>query len=323
MITRQNQLFRVFFYTLLLVVTFDVEAQHLYQQPKPLFEKSTLDEIIGQDHLDGNYNEKLKILWVYGYDEHHIAGAHDYVKVKDLMNGLLSTVSNVEVDEAFEFPSEQQFHENDVIVMFLHLPQLKKKHFDLLQNFIEKGGGVVCLHETVIMRPSSKGNNLANCLGFAWNEGKSKWGAIFDEITIDNQHPIFKRFNTRLTINDEFYWDLFQESEGVNILGSVRTGPAGESVAPLPKDRLSLGASPVFWTYQIGKGKVFGTTTGHHTFTYYDPEFRIILFRSIAWVANRKPGPLMPLVFKGITKEDGMVGITENLRYWEGKKRPQ
>ena len=88
------------------------------------------------------------------------------------------------------------------------------------------------MHETAIIRPAALGKSLSKCLGFAWNEGTSKWGAIFDEINIDNQHAIFRGFPKKLTINDEFYWDLYQE-ESVKILGSVRTGPDEDSSGPV------------------------------------------------------------------------------------------
>ena len=177
------------------------------------------------------------------------------------------------------------------------------------------------LHETAIIRPAKLGKSLSKCLGSAWNEGTSKWGAIFDEITIDNHHDIFKGFPKKLTINDEFYWDLYQE-ESVEILGSVRTGPDENSEGPLSPELLSEKESPVFWTYELGQGKVFGTTTGHHTFTYYDPEFRIILFRAMAWVLDEKPDPFMPLVFEGITDKE-WYGRYQRMScaHWKGKKR--
>ena len=299
--------------------SFDCLGQHLYQRPKPLKKKEDLERIIGS--VSQNLLEKkLRILWVYGYDKHHIAGAHDYVRVKDLMVGLLRKVSNVIVEEVFHFPDVAQFGRADLVVMYLHLPDLKKKQFVNFRNYIEKGGGVVSLHETAIMRPASKGKKLAECLGFAWHEGTSKWGAIFDEINIDNEHEIFKGFPKSLSINDEFYWDLYQE-DSVKVLGSVRTGPDGNSDGPVLREKLSKEESPVFWTYEVGQGKVFGTTTGHHTFTYYDPEFRIILFRAMAWAANVKQDAFIPLVFEGITNEKGMVGTTDVMRYWEGKRR--
>ncbi len=298
---------------------FLTEGQHLYQLPKELKPKSEVERIIGA--LEGNtLKEKLNILWVYGYDEHHIAGAHDYVKVKDLMMGLLSEVDKVSVREVFHFPTDEEFQWSDLVVMYLHLPKLKKKQFDSFRDYIKDGGGVVSLHETAIMRPASKGKALSGCLGFAWNEGTSKWGAIFDDISVDTSHPIFNGFSDQITINDEFYWDLFQE-ENTRVLGSVRTGPDEDSDGPVPQELLSEEPSPMFWIYKLGEGKVFGTTTGHHTFTYYDPEFRIILFRAMAWVTDVSPDPFMPLVFKGITNEDGMVGTTDPMRYWKGKIR--
>ena len=171
------------------------------------------------------------MLWVYGYDEHHIAGAHDYVKVKDLMVGLLNKVVGVSVEEVFHFPSEEQFSQTDLVVLYLHLPKLKQKQFRQFQEFIRQGGGAVSLHETAILRPASKGKAWSKCLGFAWNEGTSKWGAIFDKINIDNQHQIFQGFPPYIDINDEFYWDLFQQ-ESADILGSVRTGPDEDSDGP-------------------------------------------------------------------------------------------
>ncbi len=304
---------------ILFILSNIVFGQHLYQQPKPLMKKSELAEIIGP-LKENSFTKKLNILWVYGYDEHHIAGAHDYVKIKDLMTGLLSNLDNVSVAEAFLFPSDEQFEKADLVVMYLHLPQLKNSQFASLKNFLKKGGGVVSLHETAIMRPASDGKKLSECLGSAWNEGTSKWGAIFDKININNNHSIFKGFPKKLTISDEFYWDLYLE-EGVEILGSVRTGPDEDSDGPVDESQLSKEESPMFWTYELGQGRVFGTTTAHHTFTYYDPEFRIILFRAMAWVVDEKADPFMPLVFEGITNEKELVGITEDLRYWKGKIR--
>ena len=311
----------VFWLTLLLLFSSVLSyGQHLWQQPKPLVKKEKLVNIIGPIFKD-TLNKPLHMLWVYGYDEHHIAGAHDYEKVKDLMLGLLQKVPKVSVEEVFYFPSQAQFDQADLIVMYLHLPELKKKQFSSLQNFIQEGGGIVSLHETAIMRPASKGRQLSKSLGSAWKEGTSKWGAIFEDITVDTTHVVFSGFPRKLTINDEFYWDLYQE-DSMKVLGTVRTGPDEESSGPVSEEELSATASPVFWTYALGEGKVFGTTTGHHTFTYYDPEFRIILFRAMAWAIDASPDPFMPLVFDGITNEEGMVGTTQDMRYWKGKKRP-
>ncbi|MBT5705401.1 MAG: ThuA domain-containing protein [Verrucomicrobia bacterium] len=298
-------------------------AQHEWQKPKPLIAKAELAKIVGK--LDATEPSKeLRILWVWGYDANHRPGAHDYLKVRDLMCGLLRKVPRVTVTEVFHFPTRKQLEEADLMAMYLHLPNLSDSQYTDFKSFIQRGGGVVALHETAIMRPASAGKKLATCLGMAWDEGRSEWGAIFDDISIKNSHPIFAGFPEKLRIMDEFYWNLNQ-IDGVNILGTVRTGPPHGSRGPLPSKALSKEPSPVFWTLEMGKGRVFGTTTGHNTFSYYDPEFRIVIFRALAWVAREKPDPFLPLVFDGITDKQNRVGIVSDMRGWKGKlrKRPQ
>ena len=286
-------------------------AQHLYQRPKQLKDKDYLATIIGPLPKTA-HAEESRILWVYGKRDHG-PGAHEYEKVKDLMSGMLRSVPGIGVEEVFHFPTERQLEGADLVVLYLHLPQLEAGQFRALQSYIRKGGGLVTLHESAIMRPAAEGKKLATCLGFAWNEGTSKWGAIFDSVSVNTRHPIFEGFPGKLQVVDEFYWDLYRE-KGVRVLGSVRTGPEGDSSGPIPQEQLSTNTAPVFWTYQPGKGRVFGTTAGHNLFTFYDPEFRIVLFRAIAWALQKKPAPFMPLVFEGITSPDGKVGVTNTMR---------
>jgi len=81
----------------------------------------------------------------------------------------------------------------------------------------------------------------------------------------------------------------------------------------------------VFWTLTLGQGRVFGTTLGHNTFSYYDPELRIVLLRALAWTIKEKPDPFMPLVYDGITDDKDRVGTTDDMRNWKDKlrERPQ
>ncbi len=300
-------------------VAVQVFSQHPWQQPKPLFPKEKVEAIIGPIETE-TPSRDLNIVWVYGYDNDHEPGNHDYVRIKDTFVNLLQDVPRVKVEEAFFFPTQTQFETADLLVMYLHLPSLKKKQFAQLQAFIEQGGGIVALHETAIMRPAKKGKRLSACLGMAWNDEESSWGAIYAPVIIQNDHPVFKGFPKTLNLVDEFYWDLFQEP-AVDVLGRVPTGPEDDSEGPVGQAMLSKSLSPIMWTYEIGQGRVFGTTAGHNTFTYFDPEFRIILFRAMAWAIREQPGPFMPLVFEGITNEHGLVGTTQTFRDWKGKIR--
>ena len=295
-------------------------GQHEWQKPKSPVPRAAVEKITGPVKPGMKPSRPRNIVWVWSYDKWHKPGAHDYLRVRDLMVGLLKKVPDVRVQTAYLFPTPEQFRSADLIVMYLHLPQLSAKQYALFKGYLRDGGGAVALHETAIIRPASEGKKLAQCLGMAWDEGRSQWGAIFDDITINNRHEIFDGFPARLKIVDEFYWKL-NRIDAIKILGSVRTGPPGHSRAPVPADKLSEHTSPMFWTLQSGEGRLFGTTTGHNTFTYYDPEFRIVLFRAMAWAMREAPGPFLPLVFDGITDEDGMVGTTDTMRSWKGKVR--
>ena len=304
---------------LLLLFNVPCHAQHDWQKPKPLIARAALEKIIGPVAAK-EPSKDLRILWVWGYDAHHKPGAHDYLRVRDLMVGLLKSVPKAKVEAVYHFPTKEQFERADLVAMYLHLPQLTNEQYGNFKSYLKRGGGVVALHETAIIRPASEGKKLAQCLGMAWDQGRSQWGAIFEDISIKNDHRIFRGFPDKLRIVDEFYWDLNQLDE-VEVLGTVRTGPPHGSRGPISENHLSKDSSPMFWTLEIGKGRVFGTTTGHNTFTYYDPEFRIVLFRAMAWVLREKPDPFLPLVFEGITDEKGMVGTTDDMRAWKGKLR--
>ncbi len=260
------------------------------------------------------------IVWVWGYDGGHRPGAHDYLRVRDLMTGLLAKVPEVTVETAYLFPSKAQFEKADLVAMYLHLPQLTAEQYSDFNAYVQRGGGVVALHETAIIRPAEEGKKLSQCLGMAWDEGRSEWGAIFEDITVKQDHEIFQGFPKTLRIVDEFYWKLNQ-LEDVQVLGHVRTGRPGHSPGLIPPDQLSKEVSPMFWTLERGKGRVFGTTTGHNTFTYYDPEFRIILFRAMAWAMREKADPFLQLVGDGITNAEGRVGTEDTMRDWKGKLR--
>lgn len=294
-------------------------AQHTWQTPKAPIPKAKVEAIIGP-YLGSALTKPRNVVWVWGYDKPHQPGAHDYLRVRDLMTGLLDGVPDLNVETAYQFPTLEQFDRADLVVMYLHLPQLNERQYLALSSYLDGGGGLVAIHETAIIRPASEGKKLAKCLGMSWDEGRSKWGAIFEDITIENGHPIFAGFPNKLSIADEFYWDLNQV-DGVEVLGSVRTGPDKNSLAPVTPSQLSETYSPMFWTFQPGNGRVFGTTLGHNTFSYYDPELRIILFRAMAWAMREKPEPFMPLVFDGITSSTGMVGTRDSMRNWEGKQR--
>jgi type 1 glutamine amidotransferase len=148
------------------------------------------------------------------------------------------------------------------------------------------------------------GEELSKRIGLAWDLRKdgTKWGVLPTPVTLTEaakQSPIFERFPPTFDLAEEIYWDLKGDPAGVTTLV---TAPAGSAIAnkPLPgppkMEDLDGKAWPVMWTTQVGRGRVFGSVSGHNYFTFNDPYFRIILLRAMAWTMRESFDPFKPLV---------------------------
>ena len=290
-------------------------------KPNELIPKQEIIKLTGQ-FKDTKLSRDIRILWLYGPEDHG-GGEHDYVRIKELFVPMLKTVPRVTVEEAYLFPTQEQFDRADLMIQFLHLPDLTDKQFSMYQKFVDQGGSVVSIHESCIMRPINRANKLAGCIGCSWQGNKlSHWGK-FDKnhpLYLKNEHPAFKGLPKSVIFNDESYWNLLKR-DNVEVIGAIapKLDNNGISFAGILKNKQVR--SDAFWTYKSGKGRVFGTTTGHYTYTYFDPMYRLILFRGIAWSLKEDPAPFMPLVFQGITNEDDLVGTTDSMMNYKNRRK--
>ena len=275
--------------------------------------------------LTGNWegakvSRDIHILWLYGPEDHG-GGEHDYIRVKELFVPMLKSIARVTVEEAYLFPSKDQFDRADLMIQFLHLPDLTNQQLEHFQGFVNGGGSVVSIHESCIIRPLARAEKLAKCIGCSWKGNRdSHWGKFSHDhpLFLKTDHPAFKGLPELVRLNDESYWSLLKREE-VEVIGTI--APAKDNAGSSFEDVLgsSDARSEAFWTYSSGKGRVFGTTTGHYTYTYFDPIYRLLLLRGIAWCLEEDPAPFMPLVFHGITSAEGKVGTTDrmmNYRNW-------
>ena len=118
--------------------------------PKPnrLMQKSRLLELTGKFD-DAKLNKEVRILWLSGPEDHG-GGEHDYIRVKELFVPMLKSISHITVEEAFGFPTQEQFDAADVLIQYLHLPDLRDEQFKMFRNFVNRGGGVLSIHESCI-----------------------------------------------------------------------------------------------------------------------------------------------------------------------------
>ena len=290
-------------------------------KPNELIPKQEIIKFTGQ-FKDTKLSRDIRILWLYGPEDHR-GGEHDYVRIKELFVPMLKTVPRVTVEEAYLFPTQEQFDRADLMIQFLHLPDLTDRQFSMYQKFVDQGGSVVSIHESCIMRPIDRANKLAGCIGCSWQGNKhSHWGK-FDKshpLYLKNEHPAFKGLPKSVTFNDESYWDLLKR-DNVEVIGAIAPKLDNNAISFADILKNKQVRSDAFWTYKSGKGRVFGTTTGHYTYTYFDPMYRLILFRGIAWSLKEDPAPFMPLVFQGITNEDDLLGTTDSMMNYKNRRK--
>ena len=264
----------------------------------------------------------IHILWLFGPEDHG-GGEHDYIRVKEVFVPMLKSIPRVTVEEAYLFPSKDQFDRADLMIQFLHLPDLTDQQLDHFQAFVNRGGSVVSIHESCIMRPLAQAEKLARCIGCSWKGNRdSHWGKFSHDhpLFLKTEHPAFRGLPGSVQLNDESYWSLLQH-KGVEVIGSIAPGKNSDGASFDDVSKSEDARSEAFWAYNTGKGRVFGTTTGHYTYTYFDPIYRLLLLRGIAWCVQEDPAPFMPLVFHGITSRDGRVGTTDRMMNYRNRRR--
>jgi hypothetical protein len=102
-------------------------------RPNPLVAKQVLLKLTGNKEAEPG--KDVHILWLYG-PEDHSGGVHDYIRSKETFVPMLKTIPRITVDEAFQFPSQTQFDKADLLIQFLHMPDLTEKQLQMYKSFV-------------------------------------------------------------------------------------------------------------------------------------------------------------------------------------------
>jgi len=201
---------------------------------------------------------------------------------------------HVRVTTADGWPSAEQGKTADVIVAFCYVAWTPERIAELGQ-FVDRGGGLVVIHSATWTKPKASAD-VAAVLGVG---GFQRWrhGAISLETT-QPQHPICLGLPPLLTLEDESYWPPTPaiDAADVQVLAASK-----EQVEPAQP---ATALQPMFWTYQRGRGRVFGCVLGHYSWTFDDPYFRLWLLRGIAWSAGENPYRLDELALRSAAVAD-------------------
>lgn len=246
----------------------------------PIRRLSEVQQVLG-DYLPGSTAQPLKILLCAGPKDHG-PDEHDYPLWLERWSRLLALAENVTVSTATGFPTAGQLAAADVAVFYNANPGWSQTHASALDAYHLRGGGAVYIHYGV---DGGKAPDLAaERFGLAFTLGSRFRHGEFDLVFTQPDHPITRNFPT-LHFTDETYWAMRGDSSRLNVLGT-----AVEDKEPRPQ----------LWTLERHRSRIVACIPGHYSWTFDDPLFRILVFRSICWTARQEdPDRLATLALIG------------------------
>jgi len=190
---------------------------------------------------------------------------------------------------AQQWPGEDQFGAANVIVAFCYL-KWNDRRIDQMKAYLARGNGLVLIHAAAwtLPRPSVEVKAVTGVGGFQYY----RHGLVRLRIDADD-HPICRGLPRLIEFHDEAYWP---PTPGPNVPAFMVLASSPERMKP---DEGVMQPQPMFWTYQQGLGRVFGSVPGHYTWVFDDPYLRLLLLRGIAWAAGQSPYRFDSLVLSG------------------------
>jgi hypothetical protein len=265
-----------------------------------ILEKSLVDS----GDKKGNKGEKprtLNIVLVAGPKDHG-PGEHDYPEWQRRYSELLGKAPGLRISSAWEWPQQGHWDLADVMVFYFWNHDWNEDRYKQLDTFLAKGGGVVALHSASVA--DQEPEKLAERIGLAFQPGRSKYRHGPQELNFRNQESGVRSQLSRdsersasedargitaglstVPFLDESYWPMIGDVKRVCVLATTE-----EEGKPWP----------MMWTFEPGKGRVFGCILGHYSWTFDDPICRLLIFRGLAWAAKDRWDRFIPLVTDGV-----------------------
>jgi type 1 glutamine amidotransferase len=156
-----------------------------------------------------------------------------------------------------------------------------------LVDFVRSGKGIVVYHFT--LSAFDGWEDYERMVTGTWRPGNGQHSPRHDfEVTVlDKQHPIVQGLGDSFPIaDDELYANLRTvEPEQRRVLAAAYDDPQfyKDTSRILPPEKRD---SPMLWTRQWGKGRVFVTALGHDVKALQNPGFRTTLVRGLEWAAG-------------------------------------
>ncbi|XZE33163.1 ThuA domain-containing protein [Pirellulaceae bacterium SH501] len=222
----------------------------------------------------------VRIVLVAGKKDHG-PGEHDYPAWQVQWGSLLAAADQAKIETAWDFPSEEQLQQADVLIFF-QKGDWNDDRASKMDAYFRRGGGAIYLHWAV--NGGDRAPQFAERIGMASKAGSIRYrhGPLSLELS-NTDHPILRNLS-KLDMLDESYWTLAGDPARVTLLASS------------PEEGKLW---PQIWCYEREKGRVFVAIPGHYNWTFDDPLFRIVLLRGIAWTCREPIDRFNDLVLPG------------------------
>ena len=184
---------------------------------------------------------------------------------------ILAGSPKVKITTAWDWPTKEQLESAHLLVMFC-APRWTPDTLKDLEALLNRGGGFVMMH-MAIWQDSKE---LGNAIGLTkQKETKYRHGPVALKIA---DHPITLGLPATVHFDDETYYNFQGDPSTIKVLATCDEKVGDET-----------RAEPIFWTREVGKGRVFVCILGHFMWTFDDPLFRLLLLRGMAWAAGESP----------------------------------
>lgn len=250
-------------------------------------------------------DSKKKVLFLAGKGSHgknrHEHNAGCLLLARSINESNLNIVAQVVAND--NWPEAWQVYDQpDTIVMFCdgNEKHIAGQHTEKIQELVDQGVGVACIHFGVEVIPSKLGGKFLDWIGGYFEVGWSvnpHWDASFDGFP---NHAISNGVRP-FTIRDEWYYHMRFQPNMAGVTPVLSALPPLKSLTSRAKDSLR-GSNPsvmasvqaghkqhVAWAYERPDGgRGFGFTGGCFHKNWRQDDYRKIVLNAILWTAHTK-----------------------------------
>jgi type 1 glutamine amidotransferase len=235
--------------------------------------------------LDG----RKKIVLVAGRPS-HAAGDHEFNAGSALIKKCLDKLPGVQTALYLNgWPSDPTAFDNaDAIMLYMDggggHPAIQPDRLAKLQELMDRGVGLACLHYAVEVPADRGGPEFLNWIGGYYETGFSinpHWTADFQGLS---SHPVLAGVQP-FAINDEWYYNIrFRPGAVEPIL--VATPPDDTRRTAAAAENPGRAEIVAWTTERADGGRGFGFTGGHVHKNWGQDDYRRLVLNALLWVAR-------------------------------------